>query len=186
MLRSGATLPPRGVSDTATTQSPHSAEGGDRFDLYQLVRVAQDGDTQQRAGSIVVAKMSPHYRPGGEQVLAALAGDVGRRLDNIGQVRACGLQGGTQVDHDLLRLTDHIVAGNCRSVLIERTGAGREDQPRDVVHHGSVGIGSATGQLRRPHQFNRDMCHHPFTVARSSTPLGSIRTRAGGRRAMMS
>jgi propanol-preferring alcohol dehydrogenase len=165
-------FPSRGVSDTATTQSPHSAQGGDRFDLYQLVRVAQDGDTQQRAGGIVVAKMSPHYRPGGEQVLAALTGDVGRRLDNIGQVRARGLQGGTQVDHDLLRLTDHIVDGNCRSVLIERTGAGREDQPRDVAHHGSVGIGSATGQSPWPHQFNRDMCHHPIHCGTVFDPFG--------------
>jgi hypothetical protein len=63
-----------GVAQLVATERSRSAERDDRFDLNQLVRVAQDPHAQQRAGGIVVAKVPPHYHPDGAQVLTALTG----------------------------------------------------------------------------------------------------------------
>jgi hypothetical protein len=59
----------------------------------------------------------------------ALADDVDRCFDHIGQVCLRGLQGDTQVGHDPFGLSGHIADRDDGSALIERAGPGGEDQP---------------------------------------------------------
>jgi len=93
------------------------------------VLVTQNRDTEQSAWCIVIAEVSSDNAPGCEQVLPALAGDIHRRLDHVGQVRLGSLQDDPQIGHDTLGLSGHIADGDDDAVLIQGTSASGEDQP---------------------------------------------------------
>jgi len=125
-----------------------SAQGCYCFDFDQLIAAAENGDSQERARGVVVAKVAADDLPGGHQVSTLLAGHVDGRLDHVSELRVGGAQCGLQIGHHLLGLADHVTYRHRVSGFVEGARPGGKDEPSDVVGHGRVGVRSARGELR--------------------------------------
>ena len=105
-----------------------SAKSSYRLDLHELVAVAQDRNSKQRAGHSVVTELPTDHLPGGPQVFLALTGDVHRRLDYVGQTRTSSAKRDCQIRHDLLGLSRDVTHPHNFAARIERAGACSKDK----------------------------------------------------------
>jgi hypothetical protein len=104
------------------------ADCRDRLYFDELVGIAQDRNAKQRAGDVVVTKVSSYDLPDGQQVLTPLTGDVHSRFCYVGQVSAGGMKGSRQVGDDLLGLPGSVADRHGCAELVEGTSACCEDK----------------------------------------------------------
>jgi hypothetical protein len=88
--------------------------GGDRFDFDQLISVAENSDTEQRARRVVIAEVTADDPPGSQEILLPLRRDVDRCLHDVFELGSSGTQGDPKVHHDLFRLACEI--SSCHGV----------------------------------------------------------------------
>ena len=134
-----------GVAVGKAIFSRRDREASRRFDLYQLVSIAQGGDAEQRARRVMLSECSTDSVPGGEQVAAVGRRRVDRRLQHVGQRRARRCQRLAEIGHDLLGLAPDVAGADHRLILVERACSGGEDQRARPGDRG-VGIRNAAVQ----------------------------------------
>lgn len=116
-----------------------SAKSSYYLDLDELIAVAQDRNTKQRAGHRVAIELPTDHLPGGLQVFLPLAGDVHRRLDYVCQTGTSSPQRDCQIRHDLLGLSRDVTTHPYSfAACVKRACARGEDKSRHVLRHGGI------------------------------------------------
>jgi len=141
---------------------------GDCFDLDELVSVAQNSYTDERAGRVVIPETASYDLPGCDEILLSLRRDVDHRLHDVAEVGTRCAKSELEVRHDLLCLTLDVSDGHDVPCGVERASACGEDQTRYSTCDGRIGIRDAVGEVLRADEL--DMRRSPHGQVEPSAP----------------
>jgi hypothetical protein len=141
---------------------------GDRFDLDELVSVAQNGYADERAGRVVIPETASYDLPGCDEILPSLRCDVDRRLHHVVEPSARSAESELEVRHDLLCLTRDVAGGHDVPCGVERASARGEDETRYSTCDSGIRIRDVVGEVLRADEL--DMRRSPHGQVEPSAP----------------
>src|SRR5699024_1507099 len=129
-----------GVGELAGGEGVDLWQGGDRLHLHELAGVAEHRHAEQRGGHVVVAEGGPDHVPHGNQVGPVARGDQYASERDVAKARSAVGQSLGEVAHDGVGLGLVVALAYRSPRLVQRAGAGQEEQPVTGAGGGGVGV----------------------------------------------